>query len=159
MIELDLYTDEYSGRSAGAPYGISAGGVVYRKQGNDYEYLILGRNDKGGTSYHLPKGTLHLGEGIESAALREITEEAGVRVQLKTFIGGKQAIFMHSGNEYDKTFLYYAAEYIGEAEPMDDEHDFRQWCGYDDTIAKLRSNIKREDVFVERTHNYLQNNG
>lgn len=159
MIELDLYTDEYSGRSAGAPYGISAGGVVYRKQGNDYEFLLLGRHDRGGTSYHLPKGTLHLGEGIEAAALREITEEAGVHVRLKTFIGGKQAVFTNNDNEYDKTFLYYAAEYTGEANPMDAEHDFREWCSYEEAIKKLEPNIKQENVFVARTQNYLQNHG
>lgn len=155
MIELDLYDDEYSARSAQAPYGISAGGVVYRKNGNEFEYLILGRTDDGVTSYHLPKGTLHIGEPIESAALREITEEAGVNVLLKTFIGGKHAIFDHDGDVYDKTLLYYAAEYIDEAGDMDNEHDFRQWCSYDDAIAKLSTHKKQENVFVERTHRYL----
>jgi 8-oxo-dGTP pyrophosphatase MutT (NUDIX family) len=159
MIELDLYIDEYSGRSAGAPYGISAGGVVYRKQGKTYEFLLLGRSSEKGASYHLPKGTLHLGEGIESAAAREITEEAGVHVRLKTFIGGKQAIFVLNGKEFDKTFLYYVAEYIGESDPMDDEHDFREWFSYEDAIKKLETHIKQENVFVARAYNYLQNHG
>lgn len=155
MIELDLYKDEYSPRTAGTAYGISAGGVVYRKNGNEYQFLLLGRNGADGVSYHLPKGTLHLGETIEDCAVREINEEAGVNVQLKTFIGGKQAAFLYDGQNSDKTFLYYAAEYISEAEPMDKEHDFREWCTYNDAIDKLQLNIKHEDVFVERANKYL----
>ena len=158
MTKLDLYVDEYSTKSAKAPYGISAGGVVYRKTAGSYEFLLLGRNDNNGISYHLPKGTLHLDETIENCATREIREEAGVEVHLTTYLGGKHATFDFKGKPNDKIFHYYAAEFIGEATPMDNEHDFREWCQYDDAIVKLRPNTKREDIFIERAKKYLGSN-
>ena len=155
MIKLDLYKDEYSAKDAQAPYGISAGGVVYRKIGDTIEYLILGRKTESETSYHLPKGTLHLDETLEACALREIREEAGVNTELKTYIGGKHAIFDFKGKANDKVFVYYVAEYLSDAEEMDDEHDFRVWCSYEDAIAKLSTNIKQENEFIERAAKYL----
>lgn len=157
MTQLDLYDNEYSPRTARMPYGISAGGVVYKKTNNTVLYLLLGRHSKQGISYHLPKGTLHIGEPIEAAAIREIAEEAGVRVKLKTFIGGKHARFDYMGAPNDKIILYYVAEYIDEASGMDDEHDFREWCSYDDAINKLSANIKHEDEFLARANDFINN--
>lgn len=154
-MKLDLYGEEYSAKNSKSPYGISAGGVVYRRSGKRYEYLLLGRNSEEGISYHLPKGTLHLGETLEHCALREIAEEAGVVVLLKSYIGGRQAIFDYKGVHYDKVTHYYIAEYVKESDAMDDEHDFREWCAYDDAVIKLRAHIKSEDVLVTRCKEYL----
>ncbi|MEI6690667.1 MAG: NUDIX domain-containing protein [bacterium] len=55
---------------------ISAGGVVYRKVENEYEFLI-GKH----SGYHkwvLPKGLVEKGENKEEAAVREVAEEVGV---------------------------------------------------------------------------------
>lgn len=155
MTKLDFYADEYAARSSGFPYGISAGGVVYRKIADNFEFLLLGRNTEKGTNYHLPKGALHIGETLESCAVREITEETGVNVTLKTYLGGKQATFEFMGTYNDKIIHYYAAEYISEAEPMDNEHDFSEWVSYDDAVTRLQSHVKREDTFITRCKEYL----
>lgn len=49
----------------------AAGGLVKNKKG---EYLFIFRNGK----WDLPKGKIEKGEGIETAAIREVEEECGV---------------------------------------------------------------------------------
>lgn len=137
------------------PYYITSGGVVYRKQGECYEYLLLGREEQGTKTYHLPKGTIEAGETLEVCAKREIAEEAGVEVNIISYIGGKHAKFAYNGRYFDKMCHYYVAEYIGELGVIDNEHDFRQWVSYKDAIKKLKNNVKDEHVFVERCQDYI----
>ena len=59
---------------------ISAGGVVYRKTGEDYEFL-LGKH----SGYHKwvwPKGLVEKGESQMEAAVREVEEEVGVKAKI-----------------------------------------------------------------------------
>ena len=59
---------------------VSAGGVVYRKQGAEYEFLI-GKH----SGYHkwvLPKGLVEKGESQMEAAVREVEEEVGVKAKI-----------------------------------------------------------------------------
>lgn len=53
-----------------------AGGVVFRKSGNQTLYLVISSSD--GANWVLPKGHIDPGETAEVAALRELAEEAGV---------------------------------------------------------------------------------
>lgn len=55
---------------------ISAGGVVYRKEGDRLEMLMI--EDRYG-KWTLPKGKREAGEEVEETALREIREETGLR--------------------------------------------------------------------------------
>lgn len=55
---------------------ISAGGVVYRKEGDRLEMLMI--EDRYG-KWTLPKGKQEAGEEVEETALREIREETGLR--------------------------------------------------------------------------------
>ena len=58
----------------------SAGGVVYRKNGGKYEFL-LGKH----SGYHkwvLPKGLIESGETQMEAAVREVGEEVGVDAKI-----------------------------------------------------------------------------
>ncbi len=59
---------------------VSAGGVVYRKVGDSYQFLI-GKH----SGYHkwvLPKGLVESGESNIDAALREVWEEVGVKARI-----------------------------------------------------------------------------
>jgi 8-oxo-dGTP pyrophosphatase MutT (NUDIX family) len=53
-----------------------AGGVVFRSDDNQTFYLVISSSD--GCSWVLPKGHIDAGESAETAALRELAEEAGV---------------------------------------------------------------------------------
>lgn len=157
MTKLDYYTKQYISRDTSAPYAIAAGAVVYRSAGNEYEFLLLGRRGLDDSiTYHLPKGTVHIDETIESAAIREVAEEAGAIVALRAYIGGTTQQFTHDNHYYDKTVHYYAAEYCGEAGGMDSEHDLREWHDAQEAIELLKLEPKQEELFALRASEYLK---
>jgi 8-oxo-dGTP pyrophosphatase MutT (NUDIX family) len=65
----------------------SAGGFVFYESHLNEIYVALLKNDKG--KFVLPKGHIQKGESPESAALREIKEELGIKAFLKLigFVG------------------------------------------------------------------------
>jgi 8-oxo-dGTP pyrophosphatase MutT (NUDIX family) len=54
-----------------------AGGVVYRKNGGNLEYLLVSAK-KNPSEWVLPKGHVEVGECLEETAVREVREETGV---------------------------------------------------------------------------------
>lgn len=156
MTKLKYYKNQYNSYKDDKdvwPYGISSGGVVYKYEGDKYYYLLLGRNSN--VDYHLPKGTLHIGESLENCALREIKEEAGVTAELTTYLGGKNSNFEYKGQKYEKMLHYYAAELILDTDEMDNEHDFKIWCSYQEAVLKLQANLKSEGIFLDRCQQFL----
>ncbi|MFZ6027222.1 MAG: NUDIX hydrolase [Chloroflexota bacterium] len=63
----------------------AAGGIVWRKNGQDFEVLLIRRARY--DDWALPKGKLKRNERWENAALREVSEETGCRVRLGEFAG------------------------------------------------------------------------
>jgi 8-oxo-dGTP pyrophosphatase MutT (NUDIX family) len=73
-----------------------AGAVVFRKRDHQVLYLVVSSSD--GLNWVLPKGHIDPGETPETAALRELQEEAGIVGEIvaplstRDFIkGGKEA--------------------------------------------------------------------
>src|SRR4051812_43606629 len=60
----------------GAVPEYSAGGVVFKKEGDRYEIVAVNRPRH--SDWSLPKGHIEQGETREQAALREVKEETGV---------------------------------------------------------------------------------
>jgi 8-oxo-dGTP diphosphatase len=58
----------------------SAGGVAYRRVGDDFEVAIVSVGDP--ERWQLPKGIVDPGETPEVTALREVREEAGIEATL-----------------------------------------------------------------------------
>lgn len=63
-----------------------AGGIVYRLRGGRREFLVVtaSRNPE---HWVLPKGHIEPGEDVETAALREVQEEAGVTARAEKSLG------------------------------------------------------------------------
>ena len=60
-------------------YEKSSGGIVYRKQNNKIEVLLLKwLNSRNKEIYVIPKGHIEDGEVAKDTAVREISEEAGL---------------------------------------------------------------------------------
>lgn len=156
MTKLAHYHKQYSMKNNPAPYAIAAGGVVYRKAGDVYQYLLLVRIGTPST-YHLPKGTLHIDETLEACALREIQEESAAKTQLTDYIGATTRQFINKGVYCDKTVHYYAAKFIESIGSMDNEHDDVEWCSYESAVAKLAAHKKQEQIFIERCDAILHN--
>lgn len=93
---------------------ISAGGVVYRKQGEQlFIQLIEDRYGK----MTLAKGKQEPGETLEETALREILEETAVKGRLVHPIEVVHYTYNHpvTGEKIDKEVHYYLVEALTEA--------------------------------------------
>jgi 8-oxo-dGTP pyrophosphatase MutT (NUDIX family) len=62
----------------------SAGGVAYRRAGDDVEIALIAT--RSGTRWQLPKGTCESGETSEQTALREVAEEVGLTTSCEAFL-------------------------------------------------------------------------
>ena len=123
------------------PYHVSCGGVVYRKNVDKIEVLLLGRGAdfnaalgrKSVESWHLPKGTLKYTETLVEGAIREVREEAGVEIEVEVYIGSRIADWVEAEIHYIKDHHYFLMKYLGEhVEPMDHEHEKKAWFPLDE---------------------------
>lgn len=96
-------------------YEHSAGGVVYRKQADTVEVLLL--KDKN-NNWSFPKGLIEKNEDQIKTATREIAEEVGL--QNLTFIAALSSIryfYRFQGNLIRKKVDYYFFSYSGQQQP------------------------------------------
>ena len=63
----------------------AAGGVVWRREQDDFEILLVHR--RGREDWTLPKGKVEPGESDEACALREVEEETNLRCALGPEVG------------------------------------------------------------------------
>jgi len=138
-----------------SPYHISSGAVVYRISNTNIEFLLLVRKERGGNTYHLPKGTVHLGEPLEDTALREVLEETGALVDLQTYIGAVTKQFNYKDCNYDKTSHYFVAKFVKFVAKHDTEHDDIIWVNANKAIELLNKSPKSEALFIERSVNFV----
>lgn len=140
----------------GWPYHVSAGGVVVKGG----QVLLLKRHIEpsglpGG--YHLPKGTLEVGETLEAAAMREIEEEAGVIAEAQTYLGSINRQYELNDKSFDKTTHYFLCQFGKDSESgMDDEHDERAWVDWDEAIDLLSQMPKGEAIILKRARKALK---
>lgn len=87
---------------------ISAGGVVFRKAGDEIQLLLI--QDRFG-KISLPKGHQEAGETLEQTAIREIEEETGVVGKIVTNIDTISYVFTHPDHgEVGKEVTYYVVQ-------------------------------------------------
>lgn len=60
---------------------VSAGGVVFRKDGPAVEIVLIAVDSAKGLRWQLPKGIVEQGETPEAAAVREVREETGITTE------------------------------------------------------------------------------
>lgn len=99
------------------PFVEAAGGLVYN---NKKEILFIYRNDR----WDLPKGHIDKGESYESAAIREVEEETGIKgLEVKRFINKTYHVFKRNGKFKIKATFWYEmyTEYDGDLIPQSEE--------------------------------------
>ena len=84
---------------------VSAGGMVYRKDGDDYKFiLILDAYDK----WTFPKGHVDGDEKPEEAAVREISEETGLKnLKVITYLGEAEVKVHKPGDKPFRKLIKY----------------------------------------------------
>ncbi len=122
----------------------SAGGVVFRRgqaassaSGSsptpspdngteDIEVVLVGRSSSG--IWALPKGTPRKGETVEQVALREVSEETGLKTRILGSIGSIHYSFVRNNLRYEKDVRYFLMEPTGGNLSLHDaEYDEVRW--------------------------------
>lgn len=116
---------------------ISAGGVVYRRDGDHIEVVIC--KDAGYHRWVLPKGLVSEGESYEQAALREVQEETGITARLIESLGEPEKyVYMARGVRVFKQVHYFLMEYVsGSIDQHDHEMEDVRWAGIDEALNLL----------------------
>ncbi len=160
---MKMYNTNEFRATAQWPYAVCSGCVVYRKNKDNIEILLLERtaeNDMTAedfVTYHLPKGHVKFTETLIDAAIRETLEELGCKVQLQTYLGAIQKEYVFKGINYNRTFHFFAAEWQKDVAHIDEEHDSRLWVGLEDAQKLLGPpNPKGEDELIERFTKFLE---
>ena len=106
------------------------GGVVFRLASDGPRYLLVeasGTRDR----WVFPKGQVEDGETSASAALREVGEEAGVRVRLIRRLG---PVEQKKEGEWIR-IAYFLMAYAGRTKPLDRRRV--RWLAFDDALEVL----------------------
>lgn len=120
----------------------SAGGIVYRKKNNSFQWLII--LHAGAKHWGFPKG--HVGDKVpdekwEAAALREVLEEGGIEAKI---ISPKPIstsyVYKMDKTLRKKTVHYYVMEYVS-GSPKDHDNEIK--------VAKF---ISTEDLMNTLTY-------
>lgn len=137
----------------------SAGGAVFRRvprvaqvsrvpRGLDVEWLLI--KPRGSKKWRLPKGSIEKGESPESAALREVWEETGIRAQIIERLDTIQYFYILKGSRFFKRVTFFLMESLGGDPRIDKrwthEVDEAAWFPSEEAVARLAFKSEKEIV-------------
>ncbi|MFA5086783.1 MAG: NUDIX domain-containing protein [Candidatus Paceibacterota bacterium] len=139
----------------------SAGGFVFYESHTNELYVALLKNDK--NKFVIPKGHIQQRESPESAALREIREEMGIRTYLKLigFAGQSRYKFKDYEDErmhFKRVNLFvFSAQKMAKLSPEKIEGFIdAKWLKIEDALRKLAFDkkllLKAADIYREYSH-------
>ena len=124
---------------------VSAGGVVVRRGATGPEVVICGRDSDG--IWGLPKGTPDEDESLEAAAVREVSEETGLKVEIVKKVGVAEYWFTRDGIRYHKWVHHYLMRATGGSTAEHDlEYDRVEWFPIEEAIETLTFDNDKEIV-------------
>ncbi|HEY0658589.1 MAG TPA: NUDIX hydrolase [Pyrinomonadaceae bacterium] len=128
---------------------VSAGGAAFRRVGSDYEIAIVAVNPSG--RWQLPKGIVDEGETPETAALREVREEAGIEAEIVDKIETIEYWYFGANKgervRFHKFVHFYLMKYVsGDVANHDHEVSESRWVSFDDAIRMLAFKSEKETV-------------
>lgn len=128
---------------------------MYRNGDSASEVVLCGRNSDG--IWGLPKGTPNVGESLEETAVREVSEETGLKVRVVDKIGVIEYWFAHDGVRYHKRVHYYLMEAVGgDTQSHDVEYDRVEWFPVEGALKTL--SFKNEVDIVKQARAILEGN-
>jgi 8-oxo-dGTP pyrophosphatase MutT (NUDIX family) len=93
---------------------VSAGGVVYRREGDAVEVALASRRTRRGElAWGLPKGLIEEGEAPETAAVRETLEETGLEAELEQPLGEISYFYVWEGERVAKVVHFFLLRQTG----------------------------------------------
>src|SRR6266853_6937529 len=118
---------------------LSAGCVVYRKEGERAEVVMIQPRDR--AAWSLPKGLIEQGETAERAALREAREETGLSCDIRTLIDTIQYSYIAKWEtpptRIFKIVTFFLSRFTG-GDPSQHDHevDRVEWFSVTDAIDR-----------------------
>ena len=116
---------------------IKVQGVMYSKNSNNLEYLIIKRCENDGGFWQGVTGTLEEGENLKECLIREISEELGI-TEIKNISDLKQTL------QWAKKTGFIITEYVFSVEldrnidiTLSEEHDDYKWCTFEEAYETL----------------------
>lgn len=130
---------------------ISAGGLIWRRGQRAAAIDVVLVKPAGRGTWVLPKGHIETGEGVLEAAMREASEESGLKVTAPQPLGEVSYVYSwRDGPEGRLTRVFkrvhfYLMECVGgDPSAHDREIDEVGWFGLDDAAARASHRSERE---------------
>jgi 8-oxo-dGTP pyrophosphatase MutT (NUDIX family) len=140
-----------SQRSSGAPTKreISAGGVVYRRDGDEIEIVLASRRTRRGElAWGLAKGGIEDNESPEEAAVREVREETGLLAEIEDSLGETRYFYVWEDVRIRKTVHFFLMRHTGgNIDDRDDEMEEIRWFPLERALKRAAYRGER-DVLV-----------
>lgn len=132
----------------------SCGAIIFRKGKNKKEFLLIQHSLSVGGHWDFPKGHVEAEETEQETALREVYEEAGLKVELRE--GFREEIgYVDEINNVHKTVVFFIGEAINSEVKCDGKEvvDFC-WLEYTLALEKLtydnaKQLLNKADLFME----------
>ena len=127
---------------------VSAGGVVYRRTGDDIEVVLASRRTRRGQlAWGLAKGGIEEGETLEDAALREVEEETGLRATIEGSLGDTRYFYVWEQIRIRKTVHFFLMRATGgDPADRDDEMEEIRWFPIDRALKRAAYRGEREVI-------------
>jgi 8-oxo-dGTP pyrophosphatase MutT (NUDIX family) len=125
---------------------VSAGGVVYRRQGEDTEVTLAARRTRRGELvWGLPKGGIDEGETAEEAAIREVREETGLDADIEAPLGVIRYFYVWEGIRVRKTVRFFLMRATGgDVSVHDHEMEDVRWFPLQTALVEAAYRGERE---------------
>ena len=136
---------------------IKVQGVMYSKNNDKIEYLIIKRSEKDGGFWQGVTGTLEEGEKLKECLIREIKEELGI-VNINKISEIEETI------QWAKKTGFMITEYVFSVEldrninvTLSEEHDDYKWCDFNEAYQWLGKDNNKNTLKMinEKLNNYI----
>ncbi len=125
---------------------VSAGGVVYRREGQTIEVVLASRRTRrGDLAWGLAKGGIEEGESLEDAAVREVREETGIEAVVEASLGDTRYFYVWEEMRIRKTVHFFLMRATGgDPAERDDEMEEIRWFPIERALKRAAYRGERE---------------
>jgi len=125
---------------------VSAGGVVYRREGDGIEIVLASRRTRrGDLAWGLAKGGIEPGESREDAAVREVREETGLDATIEADLGDTKYIYVWEDVRIRKRVHFFLMRHVGgDVDDRDDEMEEIRWFPLERALKRAAYRGERE---------------